>query len=173
MFHYWIKNHRVFNCLMKTSIKELHPQMGPFLDKNMLCSMCIVLWNLFIRAFFCCPCLFRRTGEQRLYESLPKSGVLTSPNFPSNYPNNLHQGKTIEVAKGDVINNPLHRYCAEYQVDFDENYWWPQRIVWLFWRVWLLKVSRSTNLKSLNCIVATSMGLLWKFPKNRLPPAHA
>ena len=37
-------------------------------------------------------------------ESLPTSGVMTSPNFPSNYPNDLHQRKTIEVAKGNVVN---------------------------------------------------------------------
>ena len=37
-------------------------------------------------------------------ESLPTSGEMTSPNFPSNYPNDLHERKTIEVAKGNVIN---------------------------------------------------------------------
>ena len=37
-------------------------------------------------------------------ESLPTSGEMTSPNFPANYPNNLHERKTIEVAKGNVIN---------------------------------------------------------------------
>ena len=31
------------------------------------------------------------------------SGHLTSPNFPANYPNGLHERKTIEVAKGNVI----------------------------------------------------------------------
>ena len=31
------------------------------------------------------------------------SGHLTSPNFPGNYPNGLHERKTIEVAKGNVI----------------------------------------------------------------------
>ena len=36
--------------------------------------------------------------------SLPASGHLTSPNFPANYPNNLHERKTIEVAKDNVIN---------------------------------------------------------------------
>ena len=36
-------------------------------------------------------------------ESLPTSGVLTSPNFPANYPLDLHERKTIEVAKGSVI----------------------------------------------------------------------
>ena len=28
---------------------------------------------------------------------------MTSPNFPANYPNRLHERKTIEVAKGNVI----------------------------------------------------------------------
>jgi len=37
-------------------------------------------------------------------ESLPTSGEMTSPNFPSSYPNDLHERKTIEVAKGNVIN---------------------------------------------------------------------
>ena len=37
-------------------------------------------------------------------ESLPTSGEMTSPNFPANYPNDLHERKTIEVAKGNVIN---------------------------------------------------------------------
>ena len=36
-------------------------------------------------------------------ESLPTSGSLSSPNFPSNYPNDLHERKTIKVAKGNVI----------------------------------------------------------------------
>ena len=37
-------------------------------------------------------------------ESLPTSGSLSSPNFPSNYANDLHERKTIEVAKGSVVN---------------------------------------------------------------------
>ena len=37
-------------------------------------------------------------------ESLPTSGEMASPNFPANYPNDLHERKTIEVAKGNVIN---------------------------------------------------------------------
>ena len=37
-------------------------------------------------------------------ESLPTSGSLSSPNFPSNYHNDLHERKTIEVAKGNIIN---------------------------------------------------------------------
>ena len=37
-------------------------------------------------------------------ESLPTSGILSSPNYPANYPNDLHQRKTIQVAKGNIIN---------------------------------------------------------------------
>ena len=37
-------------------------------------------------------------------ESLPTSGEMASPNFPRNYANDLHERKTIEVAKGNVIN---------------------------------------------------------------------
>ena len=35
---------------------------------------------------------------------LSTSGVLTSPNYPADYPNDLHERKTIQVAKGNVIN---------------------------------------------------------------------
>ena len=37
-------------------------------------------------------------------ESLPTSGEMASPKFPRNYANDLHERKTIEVAKGNVIN---------------------------------------------------------------------
>ena len=55
-------------------------------------------------------------------ESLPTSGVMTSPNFPANYPDNLHERKTIEVAKGSVINIHFTDYELESpdQVDFLE-----------------------------------------------------
>ena len=36
--------------------------------------------------------------------SLPTSGDMNSPNFPFDYPNDLHERKTIEVAKGNIIN---------------------------------------------------------------------
>ena len=36
--------------------------------------------------------------------SLPTSGEMASPNFPRNYANGIHERKTIEVAKGNVIN---------------------------------------------------------------------
>ena len=33
-------------------------------------------------------------------ESMPKSGVLTSPDYPERYPNNHDSTQTIEVAEG-------------------------------------------------------------------------
>ena len=55
-------------------------------------------------------------------ESLPTSGVMTSPNFPAAYPNDLHERKTIEVAKGSVINIHFTDYELESpdQVDYLE-----------------------------------------------------
>ena len=55
-------------------------------------------------------------------ESLPTSGTLSSPNFPSKYPNNLHERKTIEVAKGNVINIHFTDFELESpdQVDYVE-----------------------------------------------------
>ena len=49
--------------------------------------------------------------------SLPASGHLTSPNFPANYPNNLHERKTIEVAKDNVIN--IHFTDLDVERPFD------------------------------------------------------
>ena len=47
---------------------------------------------------------------------------MTSPNFPANYPDNLHERKTIEVAKGSVINIHFTDYELESpdQVDYVE-----------------------------------------------------
>ena len=55
-------------------------------------------------------------------ESLPTSGEMTSPNFPSNYPNDLHERKTIKIAKGNVINIHFTDYELESpdQVDYLE-----------------------------------------------------
>ena len=46
-------------------------------------------------------------------DSLPTSGHLTSPNFPSDYSNDLHERKTIEVAKGNVINIHITDFDVE------------------------------------------------------------
>ena len=55
-------------------------------------------------------------------ESLPTSGHMTSPNFPREYPNDLHERKTIEVAKGNVINIHFTDFDVESpdQVDYLE-----------------------------------------------------
>merc|ERR1712105_281500 len=53
-------------------------------------------------------------------ESLPTSGEMMSPNFPSNYPHNLHERKTIEVAKGNVINIHFTHLDLERPVDYVE-----------------------------------------------------
>ena len=44
---------------------------------------------------------------------LPTSGLLT---FPADYPNDLHERKTIQVAKGNVIN--IH--FAEFDLDHND-----------------------------------------------------
>ena len=53
-------------------------------------------------------------------ESLPTSGHMESPGFPRNYPNDLHERKTIEVAKGNVINIRFTDFDLESQVDYVE-----------------------------------------------------
>ena len=55
-------------------------------------------------------------------ESLPTSGSLSSPNYPSSYRDNLHERKTIEVAKGNVINIHFTDFELESpdQVDYVE-----------------------------------------------------
>ena len=54
-------------------------------------------------------------------ESLPTSGEMASPNFPRNYLNDLHKRKTIEVAKGNVINIHFTDFELEdEQVDYVE-----------------------------------------------------
>ena len=45
--------------------------------------------------------------------SLPASGHLTSPNFPANYPLELHERKTIEVAKGNVV----HIHFTDFELE--------------------------------------------------------
>jgi len=51
-------------------------------------------------------------------ESLPTSGVMTSPNFPADYPNDLHQRMTIQVAEGNVVNIHFTDYDVEHRVDY-------------------------------------------------------
>ena len=68
-------------------------------------------------------------------ESLPTSGSLSSPNYPSSYRDNLHERKTIEVAKGNVIN--IHftdfKLEANYEVDYVQITDGDGRFLALFW----------------------------------------
>ena len=52
-------------------------------------------------------------------ESLPTSGEMTYPNFPANYPNDFHERKTIEVAKGNVVNVHFTDFEFESPAQFD------------------------------------------------------
>ena len=45
---------------------------------------------------------------------LPITGVLTSPNYPQNYPNDLNQTQTIRVPKGNIIVIQFSDFQLEY-----------------------------------------------------------
>ena len=53
--------------------------------------------------------MFFLTGDE---ESLPKSGVLTSPNYPDLYPNNHDSTQTIQVAEGMTIRFALTNFST-------------------------------------------------------------
>merc|ERR1712233_241784 len=99
---FWTYNPRVSKCWMKTSDQGRSPSTKGSISGQKDCGAQGVL-----------------TEEP---ESLPTSGEMTSPNFPSNYPNDLHERKTIEVAKGNVINIHFTDYELESpdQVDYLE-----------------------------------------------------
>merc|ERR1712130_1024790 len=99
---FWTYNPRVSKCWMKTSDQGRSPSTKGSISGQKACGAQGVL------------------PEEP--ESLPTSGEMTSPNFPSNYPNDLHERKTIEVAKGNVINIHFTDYELERpdQVDYLE-----------------------------------------------------
>merc|ERR1712168_1107750 len=99
---FWTYNPRVKKCWMKTSDQGRSPSTKGSISGQKACGAQGVL------------------PEEP--ESLPTSGEMTSPNFPSNYPNDLHERKTIEVAKGNVINIHFTDYELESpdQVDYLE-----------------------------------------------------
>merc|ERR1719381_96133 len=99
---FWTYNPRVKKCWMKTSDQGRSPSTKGSVSGQKACGAQGVL------------------PEEP--ESLPTSGEMTSPNFPSNYPNDLHERKTIEVAKGNVINIHFTDYELESpdQVDYLE-----------------------------------------------------
>merc|ERR1712032_1380966 len=99
---FWTYNPRVSKCWMKTSDQGRGPSTKGSVSGQKACGASGVL------------------PEEP--ESLPTSGVMTSPNFPAAYPNDLHERKTIEVAKGSVINIHFTDYELESpdQVDYLE-----------------------------------------------------
>jgi len=99
---FWTYNPRVKKCWMKTSDQGRSPSTKGSISGQKACGAQGVL------------------PEEP--ESLPTSGEMTSPNFPSDYPNDLHERKTIEVAKGNVINIHFTYYELERpdQVDYIE-----------------------------------------------------
>ena len=57
-------------------------------------------------------------GDEGEIESLPTSGVLTSPNFPSRYPNNHDSTQTIQVAEGKTIRITFTSFSTDVGYDF-------------------------------------------------------
>ena len=51
-------------------------------------------------------------------ESMPKSGVLTSPNYPKSYPNNHDSTQTIKVAAGKTIRYNFTDFKTERNYDY-------------------------------------------------------
>jgi len=81
---FWTYNPRVSKCWMKTSDQGRSPSSKGSISGQKACGAPGAL------------------PEEP--ETLPTRGEMASPNFPRNYANNLHERKTIEVAKGNVIN---------------------------------------------------------------------
>ena len=52
-------------------------------------------------------------------ETTVTSGEMTSPNFPNDYPCKIHQRKTIQVAKGKIINIHFIDFVVEHPGQFD------------------------------------------------------
>jgi hypothetical protein len=99
---FWTYNPRVSKCWMKTSDQGQSPSTKGSISGQKACGASGVL------------------PEEP--ESLPTSGVMSSPNFPANYRNDLHERKTIEVSKGNVVNIHFTDFDVESpdQVDYLE-----------------------------------------------------
>merc|ERR1712130_563219 len=97
---FWTYNPRVSKCWMKTSDQGSSPSTKGSVSGQKACGASGAL------------------PEEP--ESLPTSGHMTSPNFPREYPHNLHERKTIEVAKGNVINIHFTHLDLERPVDYVE-----------------------------------------------------
>ena len=53
-------------------------------------------------------------------ESMPKSGILTSPNYPQRYPNNHDSTQTVQVAEGKTISFTVTDFNTEREYDYVE-----------------------------------------------------
>merc|ERR1712172_367301 len=83
-FKFWTFNPRVSKCWMKTSDQGRGPSTKGSVSGQKACGAPGAL-------------------SEELEQPEQTSGHLSSPNFPANYPNDIHERKTIEVAKGNVI----------------------------------------------------------------------
>merc|ERR1719175_279821 len=96
---FWTYNPRVSKCWMKTSDEGRSPSTTGSFSGPKAC------------------------GAQGVLPDEPDtratSGEMTSPNFPNDYPSQLHQRKTIQVAKGKVINIHFTDFEVEHPGQFD------------------------------------------------------
>ena len=56
-------------------------------------------------------------------EFVPKSGVLTSPNYPDRYPNHHDSNQTIEVTEGMTIRFAFTHFNTEPEHDYVQLVW--------------------------------------------------
>jgi len=97
---FWTYNPRVSKCWMKTSDQGKSPSTKGSVSGQKACGA---------------PGVLPDEPETKL----PESGEMTSPNFPNDYPSGLHQRKTIQVAKGKVINIHFTDFEVEHPGQFD------------------------------------------------------
>merc|ERR1711990_1069862 len=96
---FWTYNPRVSKCWLKTSDQGKSPSTKGSISGQKACGAAGVL-----------------PDEP---ETRATSGEMKSPNFPNDYPSQLHQRKTIQVAKGKVINIHFTDFEVEHPGQFD------------------------------------------------------
>merc|ERR1719356_1543616 len=96
---FWTYNPRVSKCWLKTSDQGKSASTKGSISGQKACGR---------------PGVLPDEPETRA-----TSGEMTSPNFPNEYPSRLHQRKTIQVAKGKVINIHFTDFEVEHPGQFD------------------------------------------------------